>query len=258
MRLSDVLSKAPQKEYTQIDGFMENKSLQSGKFREINVGRIALNFYCKKCDDLRTFWSSDKLQCLGINPKIISIDVNLECNCKNNVQVWYLIESENDISGFTPNVRIIKKSIKLSSSVRMSYDYEKVIDIYLERADRAYYEDFGAGSMVYLRIIYEYITRSVAYSEGLIESPEQPLKNFYTLLKNVDGKSSIIPREFSNNGYKLFKELSNIIHGNLDEEKSLQKYPHCRRLIIGILDNVKNSSEIRNAVRSLKWEEVCA
>ena len=48
--------------------------LQNGDFVEIDAGRIALNFYCKKCEDSRTFMSPDRLHALIINENLISID----------------------------------------------------------------------------------------------------------------------------------------------------------------------------------------
>jgi hypothetical protein len=94
MRLSDVLSKPLGTKFVQIDGFM-TKRLTVGKQRQLDVGRIGLNFYCKQCNDLRTFWSSDKLYCIGVNDRQISIDCVLNCQCGSSVAVWFLVESYN-------------------------------------------------------------------------------------------------------------------------------------------------------------------
>jgi hypothetical protein len=50
MRLSEVLSKPPDTKFVQVDGFM-NKPLSVGKQRQIDIGQIGLNFYCKSCND---------------------------------------------------------------------------------------------------------------------------------------------------------------------------------------------------------------
>lgn len=56
MRLSDVLSKPPNKEYAQIDAFLSNRAGKTGQKVDISVGRIALNYFCASCDDIRTFF----------------------------------------------------------------------------------------------------------------------------------------------------------------------------------------------------------
>lgn len=60
----------------------------------------------------------------------------------------------------------------------------------------------------------------------------------------------------------LFSELSEVVHGNSDEETSLKKYSALKRLVIGILDNVKNnetliknSEEILQKIRELGWND---
>ena len=51
MRLSDVLSKAPQNEYTQVDGFVQNKQGKVGQKVDLSVGQVMLNYYCEHCED---------------------------------------------------------------------------------------------------------------------------------------------------------------------------------------------------------------
>lgn len=111
MRLSDVLSKPPNKEYIQVDAFLSNKSGKTGQKVDISVGKIALNFYCSSCDDTRTFLSGEKLNCIFASRNLISIDCVLTCVCGAVIPMWFLIESKNDITGQTPNVRILKKQL---------------------------------------------------------------------------------------------------------------------------------------------------
>jgi len=73
------------------------------------------------------------------------------------------------------------------------------------------------------------------------------------LLQEVDRQCSIIPREFSENGYRLFGELSDVVHGEYNEDLALLKYESLHRLIVGVLDNVKNNNELMAAVGSLGW-----
>jgi hypothetical protein len=180
----------------------------------------------------------------------------LKCNCENDVQVWFLIESENDISSFAPRVRIVKKSERLGKFVTRGPGNYGIESINLEKADQAFKDSLGIGSMVYLRIIFEHVTKRVAESIGLpTRSDSGKKKPFNQLLREVDQQQSIIPSEFTNHGYTLFKELSEIIHGNSTEEIALEKYGPCRRLLVGILENIKNKEEIRSALTSLNWNQ---
>ena len=79
-------------------------------------------------------------------------------------------------------------------------------------------------------------------------------RNFKDLLIKVDKQCSIIPAEFSANGYKLFQELSNVVHGEYDENLGLNKFDSLYRLVIGILDNVNNHKEILEATAALGWD----
>ena len=98
MRLSDVLSKKPSKNYVQIDSFLQNKKGVAGQSVKISVGNIALNYYCQECEDLRTFSSKDKLEAIFVNKNTISIDCVLLCAvCRKAIPLWFLIESNNDI-----------------------------------------------------------------------------------------------------------------------------------------------------------------
>lgn len=74
MRLSDVLSKPPDKEYVQIDAFLQNKAGKVGQKVDISTGTVALNYFCVSCGDIRTFWSSPKLTCIFVSKNLISVD----------------------------------------------------------------------------------------------------------------------------------------------------------------------------------------
>ena len=67
-----------------------------------------------------------------------------------------------------------------------------------------------------------------------------------------------IPVIYSDNGYKLFQKLSEIAHGNADEETALREYEPLRRLVVGIMDNVKkieeelkSNAEIKKALNAI-------
>ncbi len=257
MRLSEVLSKSPTLEFKQVEGFLGEKNLAAGKQRKIQVGKIALNYFCKNCMDVRTFCSGEEIYCIGVNEHLVSIDCVLNCHCGASVQIWFLVDCNGDISGRAPEIRILKRSEKLSNEVLIDKGRYGELSELLEMAQRAHRDRLGAGAMVYLRKVFERITvqtadaAEIAYEKYEGGNP----KNFFDLLKKVDEKCLIIPREYSANGYRLFRELSEIVHGEYNEELALLKYESLHRLVIGILDNVKNNSELMAAIGSLGWNE---
>lgn len=257
MRLSDVLSKTPTLEFKQVEGFLGERVLAAGKQRKIQVGKIALNFYCKNCMDSRTFHSGEEIYCIGVNKHLVSIDCVLTCHCGASVQVWFLIDCDGDIYGPAPEVRILKRSEKLSTEVSIDEDRFGSCSILIEKAQQAHREGLGTGAIVYLRKVFEQITAQTADATGIVydKHPNGNPKNFFELLRRVDGQCSIIPQEFSANGYKLFQELSNIVHGDNNEEQAVLKYDSLLRLVIGILDNIKIKTELMAAIGSLGWND---
>jgi hypothetical protein len=255
MRLSDVLSKQPSLEFKQVEGFLCEKILVAGKQKKIQVGKIALNYFCKNCTDMRTFCSGEDIYCIGVNDHLVSIDCVLKCHCDASVQLWFLVDCDGDISGRAPEIRILKRSEKLSTDVLLDKERYGEFSELLEKAQRAHRERLGAGAMVYLRKIFEQITiQTATVAEISCTKDNGKRKPFKALLEEVDRQCSIIPREFSENGYRLFGELSDIVHGEYNEGLALLKYESLHRLVIGILDNVKNNSELMTAIGSLGWD----
>ena len=257
MRLSDVLSMPITNNVMQVEGFLGNRRLGIGKQKKIMVGKIGLNFFCKKCNDYRTFCSDEELFCIIVNNHLISIDSVLKCSlCDSSVQTWYLVECEGDIFLQAPNVRILKRSEKLSEMVLFRSDQYDDFSELLEKAHRAYQDELGAGSVVYLRKILERITVQAADAANIsLKTTKGKRKPFKVLLEEVDEKRSIIPKEFSANGYKLFGELSDVVHGDYDERLGLQKYESLHRLVVGVIDNVKNNDEMMAAIGVLGWND---
>ena len=254
MRLSDVLSKPCATEFVPIDGIML-KNLGVGKQKKLDIGKIGLNYYCAACNDIRTFWSSDELFCIGVSPRQISIDCVLRCGCGATVAMWFLVESmEDSIVGLAPNVRVLKRREKLSEQVRLVGGTNSGYTEMLDKAMRAYRDGLGAGSMVYLRKIFEQITTQTANAVGIAVTYDSGRrKPFKNLLEEVDGQCHIIPGEFSADGYRLFGELSDVVHGDHDETLALQKFEPLHRLIVGILDNVRNNQELTATIGLLGW-----
>lgn len=255
MRLGDVLSKPVKAEFIQVDGFLTNKAGRMGQKVDLDIGVVALNYFCQNCEDIRTFYSRGGLSCIFVNKSLISIDCVLSCVCGSTVQVWFLVECDGDITSTAPKVRIIKKTEKLSENVKVCFgnnygDFDNLIN----KADHAYQEGLGAGAIVYLRKAYELIAIQAADCANIAKTNEiGNRKKFKTLLKEVDNKWNIIPKQFSENKYRLFEELSEIIHGNYDEEMALNKYQSLRRLIVGVIDNVIRNQEISIEIKNLGW-----
>lgn len=235
--------------------------LQNGDFVEIDAGRIALNFYCKKCEDSRTFMSPDRLHALIINENLISIDAFLQCPvCKTEIQVWFLLEVK-DMFTEEPKVKILKGTEKLSKNV--SELRENSFGIYtdlLEKAMRASREGFGAGAIIYLRKVFEQVTSEAAKASNISttyinSNGKEKRKNFKDLLTEVDTKCAIVPIEFSNNRYKLFGKLSDVVHGEYDEEIALEKFSAFYRLVTGIIENIKSKEEFQSAQQALGLSE---
>lgn len=235
--------------------------LQNGDFVEIDAGRIALNFYCKKCEDSRTFMSPDRLHALIINENLISIDAFLQCPvCKTELQVWFLLEVK-DMFTEEPKVKILKRTEKLSKNV--SELRENSFGIYtdlLEKAMRASREGFGAGAIIYLRKVFEQVTSEAAKASNISttyinSNGKEKRKNFKDLLTEVDTKCAIVPIEFSNNRYKLFGKLSDVVHGEYDEEIALEKFSAFYRLVTGIIENIKSKEEFQSAQQALGLSE---
>ena len=272
MRLSAVLSKPSVAEFTEVEGFI-SKKLPIGKQRKITVGQVALHYRCDNCGGVRTFLSSSDLYCIGVNLRQISIDCVLKCvgdKCESSVAAWFLVECEdgedtdNDkkkvssyIYGNAPRVRILKHREKLSEQVGLvGNEYDNYTEL-LEKSEHSYRDGLGSGATVYLRKVFESITTKSADAVGISYDTHKGgnPKNFFILLEKVDEQCSIIPPLFSANGYKLYRELSDVVHGNYDEQLGLQKYEAFRQLVVGIIKNIKNNEEMASAIDSLGWNK---
>lgn len=272
MRLSSRLSDKS-KNHGEIESFIdwerytispeeaeELQLISAGDFIEIQIGKITLPFYSTKCNDSVSFVSPKKLHCLIINDKMISIDCQLQCmdyddshqackECNHCIQAWFLVGAD-DIFAATPNVYLIKQNFKLPENIKLPVETEDKFVEWLAKAEIAHKERLGAGSVIYLRSILEQITIKVGNDAGVdIYQPNGRTKPFNQVLQAVDAQCSIIPTIYSDNGYKLFQKLSEIAHGNSDEDTALKEYEPLRRLVVGVIENVrKNEEEIkRNA-----------
>ena len=232
--------------------------ISTGDFIEIQIGKIILPFYSTVCKDRESFVSPSKLHCLIINDTMISIDCELRCmdydqssqtckNCNHCIQAWFLVGAD-DIFASHPKVHVIKQNFKLPDNIKLPVETEDKFVEWLEKAEIAHKERLGAGAVIYLRSILEQITIKVGDDAGVdIYKPNGKTKPFNQVLQAVDQQCSIIPVIYSDNGYNLFMKLSEIAHGNSDEDTAIKEYEPLRRLVVGILENIqKKEAEIRN------------
>lgn len=258
MTLGDILSKPPVDEHKQVDGFLINKKGKIGQQERLPSCNIALNYYCNNCDDIRTFCSIGNISCIFESKNLISIDCILSCNCGATVRIWFLVESKNDITLASPEIKIVKRTEKFSENVSLiEHKYGDFTEA-LEKSQRAAREGFGAGSIVYLRTVFESVIKQIGAAESIEETfvdrnGKTQHKTTERYLKEVDERRHIIPKEFSSDGYKLFRELSGVVHGNYSEEEALLKFDAFYRLVTGILDNIKNNQELMTAIGTLGW-----
>lgn len=282
MRLSTILSEYENNVYRQIESIIdkdkyydpqndiadENRnSIENGSIIEIDIGTLVLHLFCANRNDNVTYKSNIQ-HCLVVNENILSIDCILECidcdscrGCKRTIQAWFLVEADSIFSDM-PNVRILKYNFKVPEDIKFFYETSDKYAEWFAKADYAYREKLGAGSIIYLRTIFENITKELGNLEGLeIYKTNGNLKPFIEVLSAVDKKCAIIPDLYKQDGYNLFKKLSNIAHGNASEQEALENYPELRRLVKGILDNInrqkeeiKNNEEIREALTKIGFD----
>ena len=279
MRLSSRLSDRD-KNHGEVESFIDSERytsikedatdgivyISSGDFIEIKIGTINLPFYSTICQDSNSFISPKKLHCLIINEKMISIDCQLKCTdydkenskcrqCNPDIQAWFLIEAD-DIFANNHNVHLVKQNFKLPENIKLPVEMDDKYSEWLAKAEIAYKERLGAGAIIYLRSAFEKITQEVGLSAGVtIKNDKDKFLNFREVLQRVDSECSIIPPIYAENGYELFSRLSEIAHGNSDEETALKEYDALKRLVFGIIENVrrknkelKNNAEIKKAL----------
>lgn len=268
MRLSTILSEYDNNELRHVESIInsdkyydpdeimfdeDRKPVENGSVVDIDIGTLVVHFFCSSRNDNVTYKSSIQ-HCLVVNNKVLSIDCMLECidcdrcpNCKRTIQAWFLVEADNIFSD-NPSVRILKYNFKVPEDIKFLYETSDAYAEWFAKADYAYREGLGAGSVIYLRTIFEHLTIELGELENInIYKPNGTLKPFMEVLSAVDGKCSIIPELYKQDGYNLFRKLSNIAHGNASEQEALENYLDLKRLVRGIIDNVnKQREEIRN------------
>lgn len=255
MRLSDVLNNAPDTSTVQVEGFLGASKVRWGQHTSIEVGKVFRNYFCRRCNAERTFESNDALSCLVTGECTVSIDVALRCvACNSLMEAWFLVRTHGDLLAPSPSVHVERFTENRRDTAGRPGDGAGQIDDLFGRAQIAFEDGLGAGSLIYLRKIFEMVTTEAAEAvEISTKTSRGKSKPFKDLLEEVDRTNHIVPDEFSKNGYRLFSELSDVIHGDADEGVALTKYEPCRQLVLGIMNNVKTTRAMRTAAASLGW-----
>jgi hypothetical protein len=255
MRLSSVLSDAVLLRLSQVEPFMGKSSVGWGGHKRIEVGTVTRQYYCAMCDGIRPFNSKKQLTCLIAAPDLISIDVVLKCvDCSNIVENWYLLKCADDLFGQAPSVSLVHCNEHLGLSARALGPNTEPMQDLLDRADLGRRVGLAAGSIIYLRKHFEITTHTAASGANVpLVTNKGKRRTFADILREVDGEIRIIPDEFSEDGYRLFSELSEVIHGDADEVVALGKFDALRRLVLGVFENVRNRAEFAQAAKELGW-----
>jgi hypothetical protein len=137
------------------------------------------------------------------------------------MEVWFLVEADDDLLAPSVVVHLERFTENRRENAGRPGTPASLIDELFERAEIAFENDLGAGTLIYLRKIFETVTVEAAGAVGIsAKTARGNTKPFKALLEEVDRATHIVPEEFSEDGYRLFSELSDVIHGDADEARS--------------------------------------
>ena len=195
-----------------------------------------------------------------------TVTIKLTCpTCERTVYICYAIEIEcfpiEIISGFSGNTRqelgskicVIKIGEYPNQEESRLFVLDKYKDMFIKEhkflvlAERAYYSQLGAGSVIYIRKAYESLLYDIL-DKNSIPRP----RTFSELLKTADGKANIVPTILKDKAYGLFGELSDIVHGDCDDDIGMTKYKDLRDVFCVILDNLLEQSRLESIAKNLK------
>lgn len=119
----------------------------------------------------------------------------------------------------------------------------------LVKAERAYYSGLGSGAIIYLRKAYEVMLYSVL-DDNNVPHPNQ----FRQALEMVDKAANIVPAELKDRAYGLFGEMSDIIHGEMEDSVGLDKYELLRDVFKMLLDNILEKRKQAELAKKIKLD----
>lgn len=119
----------------------------------------------------------------------------------------------------------------------------------LTQAERAYRSSLGIGAIVYIRKAYETLLHGVLDEHSIVHP-----KTFRQLLSSADDVAHIVPDALNNKAYGLFGELSDIVHGNTEDEWGLEKFENLRDVFTLILDNILEKERQEELASKIKTD----
>lgn len=252
MRLSDIFYAPKMGALTAVDPFLPKNGMKVGRRTRVDVGPFFRTYFCSKCEMAREFHSEKKLNLVRYGDNLFGVSTLFQCACGYCLgEYWGMFEGV-DSDSRAPKVSLICESLR---QIDLARETEESVDRLLRQAREAYSARFGYGAMVYLRIVYERVTRDVAKQVGVsLKGKNGGRKNFKSLLQEVDGVVKIIPRQYQEEGYKLFGELSEVIHGSSSEKVALDKFDSCLNLVEGVVRSVNDIPKFADA-KGVLWPD---
>ena len=237
----------------EIDEDADEIRLPIGKPVILSISKIVRNYFCKECGDIRSFSSQDTIYGTALNKFEMSVHFSCYCiECNKSVHIYTLVVGSDEIYHQSPTVEI-RKYIETFPSKVSKYSYGEFSRL-VEMADLAYSAGFTLGAIAYLRQVYEKVTRKAAENLNIDVCREDgKRRKFAKLLEEVDKEIGIVPTEFSAHGYKLFSELSELLHNECGKEITSLKFHALFRLTVGVVENWQCRIQNLEATESLGW-----
>lgn len=228
-----------------------------------DIRKLTIDDYCKSCDKLQNFISTDIHSVFEVFDSIhnecyslekikeytesnnFCIDIKLRCAKCGETHYYTLIFNGNSIT---------KIGQYPSFTGKEKHELEKYKNIiskyYIEliRSVNAYSQHMGIAAFVYLRRIYEHIVET-EYAK-LSETDINNKASFDEKMKIVDKQINIIPTELDAHKSKIYSVLSKGIH-EYEEEECYEMYPMMKAIIIIILDKYLSEKEKKKKLNDL-------
>jgi hypothetical protein len=185
-----------------------------------------------------------------------SIIAQLRCpTCGSSVYICYYIEYNNKFEqdsdmyrvhkiGEYPNQDINRFNPIQKYSTDFPNEYKLMIS-----AEKAFSIGLGSGSIIYLRKAYESLLYGIL-DENNISRPTQ----FRQALEKADEVAHIVPLELKDRAYGLFGEMSDLIHGEAEDEQCLEKYELLRDVFRLLLDEIVEKKRKATLIERIKLD----
>ncbi|GAB2025999.1 hypothetical protein OfM1_20720 [Lactovum odontotermitis] len=220
------------------------------------------DLFCMKCNGVKTF-SALKDRDLNSNyapydlenVKVLgdTLVVRMTCpTCGEKVYMSYFL-GEGNKSDRHPYDLVKYGEYPDQTKSRLLY-IEKYLEEFpkeaelLEKAEKAYSQNLGVGSVVYLRKAYETLLVDTLTRENIQDIPG----SFKGKLDKANEVSDIIPPELKENDYGLFGEMSDITHVAKSDQEGVDNFNSLKTVFCMILDNILEKKRKQDIIAGLK------